>query len=49
MTVSTLSLVAPDEMDGRIARGARARTAIVDAPASPISGTKGVFALDSVG
>jgi AcrR family transcriptional regulator len=31
MAVSTLSLVATDEMDGRIARGARARTAIVDA------------------
>ena len=31
MPVSTLSLVAPDEMDGRIARGARARAAIVDA------------------
>ena len=31
MAVSTLSLVAPDETDGRIARGARARTAIVDA------------------
>ena len=31
MAVSTLSLGAPDETDGRIARGARARTAIVDA------------------
>ena len=31
MAVSTLSLVAPHEMDGRIARGARARSAIVDA------------------
>ena len=31
MAVSTLSLVAPDEVDGRIARGKRARTAIVDA------------------
>ena len=31
MAVSTLSVVAPHEMDGRIARGARARAAIVDA------------------
>ena len=31
MAVSTLSLVAPHETDGRIARGARARAAIVDA------------------
>src|SRR5262244_3920643 len=31
MAVSTLPLVAPHEMDGRIARGARARAAIVDA------------------